>query len=287
MKSFQQIGTDIGELVQRKNAAYGSSFEDAGKIMAILYPDGITLGQLDHALLTVRILDKLKRVATDKDAFGESPFGDIAGYGILGVYMDLKKKESAQPCVSVSCPDAANSSKEPAAGAGQSAKVNSSKQSASESASSQRQRVRAHSTASSNDSAPAPAPDAKLPSPSSSAARSVSDPWPNPSQVAQWEQLNADGNCALCAEKLNSKVMYGVTRGQHSILVCKRCYERNQPGYKTPYQRAEEIARQRDTRDICSICHGSISRFPKIYSIFMFFYWAPLCQECFEGEKKA
>ena len=36
-------------------------------------------------LAMTRIIDKLFRIATHKDAFGESPFKDIAGYGILGV----------------------------------------------------------------------------------------------------------------------------------------------------------------------------------------------------------
>jgi hypothetical protein len=36
-------------------------------------------------LAVTRIVDKLFRIATDKDAFGENPFKDIAGYGILGI----------------------------------------------------------------------------------------------------------------------------------------------------------------------------------------------------------
>ena len=36
-------------------------------------------------LTIARIWDKIKRIATDKDAFGESPYKDIAGYAILGV----------------------------------------------------------------------------------------------------------------------------------------------------------------------------------------------------------
>ena len=43
-------------------------------------------------LAVVRIVDKLFRIATDKDAFGESPFKDIAGYGILGVANAEEKK---------------------------------------------------------------------------------------------------------------------------------------------------------------------------------------------------
>ncbi len=43
-------------------------------------------------LALVRIFDKMKRIATQKDAFGESPFKDIAGYGLLGA-MAHKEEE--------------------------------------------------------------------------------------------------------------------------------------------------------------------------------------------------
>jgi len=38
----------------------------------------------------VRTLDKVCRIAKgNKDAFGESPWRDIAGYGLLGAVRDL------------------------------------------------------------------------------------------------------------------------------------------------------------------------------------------------------
>ena len=82
---FEKIGTDIGKLVDQKNAAYGSSFEKSEHILKILYPDGINPDQYGNMLAVTRIVDKLFRIATDKDAFGENPFKDIAGYGILGI----------------------------------------------------------------------------------------------------------------------------------------------------------------------------------------------------------
>ena len=39
--SFEQIGTEIGKLVQEKNAAYGSSFAECHKILSALSPSGI------------------------------------------------------------------------------------------------------------------------------------------------------------------------------------------------------------------------------------------------------
>jgi hypothetical protein len=82
---FEKIGFDIGQLVTEKNAAYGNSFAVSGQFLRLLYPNGITPDQYEDALGLVRVFDKQKRIATDQDAFGESPWNDIAGYGILGV----------------------------------------------------------------------------------------------------------------------------------------------------------------------------------------------------------
>jgi hypothetical protein len=43
-------------------------------------------------LAITRIVDKLFRIATKKDALGENPFKDIAGYGILGVFNGDQKE---------------------------------------------------------------------------------------------------------------------------------------------------------------------------------------------------
>lgn len=82
--SFERLGREIGALVDAKNQAYGNSFQRSGTVLRELYPDGISTNQYDDMLCIVRILDKLFRVANDKNAFGESPYRDIAGYGILG-----------------------------------------------------------------------------------------------------------------------------------------------------------------------------------------------------------
>lgn len=92
LKKFERIGSDLGRLVQQKNEAYGSSWDKTGKYLSLLYPDGIQPNQYDAALLLVRIFDKCMRVATDNDPMGETPFLDIAGYGILG--STLKRKDS-------------------------------------------------------------------------------------------------------------------------------------------------------------------------------------------------
>jgi len=81
---YEQKAEEIGKLVSEKNMAYGSSFSESHKILEVLYPKGIAPHQFTDALGIIRVLDKLFRIANKKDAFGESPWQDIAGYGILG-----------------------------------------------------------------------------------------------------------------------------------------------------------------------------------------------------------
>jgi hypothetical protein len=90
---FEKIATEIGKLVDQKNAAYGSSFAESYKILSVLYPNGIKPEQYTDALAIVRVLDKLFRIANHKNAFGESPWKDIAGYAILGVANHEENKE--------------------------------------------------------------------------------------------------------------------------------------------------------------------------------------------------
>lgn len=89
---FQRIAQQIADLVETKQKAYGDSFGKSGKIMEILYPEGIKPQQLNDSLTVVRILDKLFRIATDKNALGESPFKDIMGYALLAAVRDNKNK---------------------------------------------------------------------------------------------------------------------------------------------------------------------------------------------------
>jgi len=88
---FKQIGEEIGSLVEEKNAAYGNSFGKVAEFLKILWPDGIPVEAYTDALCTVRMFDKLMRIANKKDAFGESPYRDIAGYSILGVEKDERE----------------------------------------------------------------------------------------------------------------------------------------------------------------------------------------------------
>lgn len=82
---FAKIAVDIGKLTDKKNQAYGDSFTKVGEFLKILYPEGIPVHAYTDALCIVRIFDKLMRIATDKKAFNEDPYKDIAGYALLGL----------------------------------------------------------------------------------------------------------------------------------------------------------------------------------------------------------
>lgn len=79
------IAERVANLVKEKNAAYGNSFEDSTKIMQLLYPEGVKPEQLQDFLAIIRVMDKVKRIATKKDAFGENPWQDILGYALLSL----------------------------------------------------------------------------------------------------------------------------------------------------------------------------------------------------------
>tara|TARA_R100000008_G_scaffold78068_1_gene58863 strand:+ start:785 stop:1126 length:342 start_codon:yes stop_codon:yes gene_type:complete len=88
MKEYEKVAKEIGKLVAEKNKAYGDSFGQAHRILKVLYPNGIKPdGYMDFLTIT-RIIDKLFRLANEKEAFEESPWRDIAGYAILGAAND-------------------------------------------------------------------------------------------------------------------------------------------------------------------------------------------------------
>lgn len=89
---FDALGEEIGTLVAEKNRQYGDAARKSAAIIGELYPDGIPPHAYRDALLVVRVLDKLSRIAQrgvdGRDLGGESPWKDIAGYGLLGWQKD-------------------------------------------------------------------------------------------------------------------------------------------------------------------------------------------------------
>lgn len=184
MKTLQQLGTDLGALLEEKNAAYGSSFAASGDFLRLLFPRGVPADRYDDALLMVRIFDKQMRIATDKDAFGESPYQDIAGYGILGVQLHQQRKDSTTWPDTASA-DAATQSK---AQQDSAAPSTSAKTTTSESA----------KTA----SAPSPQPESSsAPQKDASAPTAMEDVN---ARVADRLRLNRDNRCAQCESKMGA-----------------------------------------------------------------------------------
>lgn len=92
---YTNIGIEIGELVTEKNQAYGDSFNQSEKIIAVLYPNGVPKEGYTDFLTIVRVIDKLFRIATDRDALGESPWRDIAGYSLLAIERQERNKKNS------------------------------------------------------------------------------------------------------------------------------------------------------------------------------------------------
>lgn len=81
---YEVLGEVIGGMVDEKNQQYGDAFNQGGKILAILYPEGVRPDQYRDMLGVIRVIDKLFRIANGKQG-DENPWQDIAGYGLLGV----------------------------------------------------------------------------------------------------------------------------------------------------------------------------------------------------------
>ena len=82
---YEDIGSNIGKLVQEKKEAYGDSFGRSGECLRQMFPEGISPDQYDDLLTIARILDKLFRIASNPAAFEENPYKDICGYALLGM----------------------------------------------------------------------------------------------------------------------------------------------------------------------------------------------------------
>lgn len=89
---WERIGLEIGELVAQKQEAYGNSFGQAYRILEVLFPQGISPQDYHKVLLIARVIDELFRYVTLPNAFGESPWRDIVGYGLL----EIANQENSQ-----------------------------------------------------------------------------------------------------------------------------------------------------------------------------------------------
>jgi len=90
---YRDVALKVAELVVKKQQAYGDSFGKAAEIFKVLYPDGIPVEAYQDALAVVRIVDKLFRIATDKQAFNENPWEDVMGYALLSTVKGGSKND--------------------------------------------------------------------------------------------------------------------------------------------------------------------------------------------------
>ena len=90
--TYHDLAREIADLLEVKQAMYGNSVGTAPKILALLYPDGVRVDQYADMLTVVRMLDKLKRVATGQADDPEDPWLDLCGYPLLRLAERRKRK---------------------------------------------------------------------------------------------------------------------------------------------------------------------------------------------------
>jgi len=80
--TIKELGKRIGEICHEKNTSYGDAVNVSAAVMKHLYPEGVPVEKYHQMLVTVRIIDKLLRLANDASYNAEDPALDIAGYGL-------------------------------------------------------------------------------------------------------------------------------------------------------------------------------------------------------------
>jgi len=94
---FIDVALKVGSTVAKKNILYGDSFNQSGKILEILYPNGVGQRQYKSMLAVTRVIDKLFRIAKAADDDNEDPWFDIAGYATLMLaYRDDAKAKGSK-----------------------------------------------------------------------------------------------------------------------------------------------------------------------------------------------
>ncbi len=91
---YQDLGREIGKLVDQKQLAYGDSTRVCTEVLKVFlqrYKNEdstytIPESLLHHIFLQVRIIDKQGRIFAnpDGDLMGENPYADLTGYSLLG-----------------------------------------------------------------------------------------------------------------------------------------------------------------------------------------------------------
>lgn len=91
-----KICQELGPFLVKKNNAYGDAFVKAGDFMQIFFEEGIPADKEMVALVFARVFDKLMRIAKSnngKDPHNEDPWRDIAGYALLMIEYNQRKRD--------------------------------------------------------------------------------------------------------------------------------------------------------------------------------------------------
>lgn len=100
---LREIAAGLGDLLVEKQKQYGDSVGSTSEILRLLYPNGIRPDQYDDLQVLVRVLDKLKRIASrgpdGKDRGGENPWQDVAGYAVLALELAERRQRERIPSV--------------------------------------------------------------------------------------------------------------------------------------------------------------------------------------------
>lgn len=91
-KDFFDVGEKLVTKVAQKNNDYGSAFEQIEEILKVLYPNGVPVHQYGNMSLLVRMLDKVCRLANEREKFyNEDSWDDLIGYCFVGKVSNLRK----------------------------------------------------------------------------------------------------------------------------------------------------------------------------------------------------
>jgi hypothetical protein len=97
---LKQITEELTTVVLEKDKMYGSAIEKGTTIFKTLYPDGIKVEQYQDALLLVRTIDKVCKIANrtreNREKEDETPWLDVAGYAIRAIFQDVSDEEEEE-----------------------------------------------------------------------------------------------------------------------------------------------------------------------------------------------
>lgn len=85
----EEVGVKLASMLKKKHAHYTDSILRVALALEVFYPNGVKPGQFVDFALVVRTLDKIMRISSGKRSIdNESPWIDVAGYGVLGQVAD-------------------------------------------------------------------------------------------------------------------------------------------------------------------------------------------------------